>query len=85
MHIIPKKLNEFIESFSFLKSKKNKKPKTIWITTAQPSEHVKKILENQLAMDSTSYSKFKMEQIKYEMNAKYSIKDTIAQLQYKSK
>lgn len=84
MCIIPKKLNEFIESFSFLKSKKNKKPKTIWITTAQPSEHVKKILENQLAMDSTAYSKFKMEQIKYEMNTKRSIKDTISQLQYKS-
>lgn len=84
MRIIPKKLNEFINSFSFLKSKKNKKPKTIWITSAQPSEHARKMIEKQLAMDSTAYSKFKMEQMKYEMNSKYSIKDTIAQLQYKS-
>lgn len=78
------KLNEFIESFSFLKSKKRKKPKTIWITSAQPSEYVRKMIEKQLATDSTAYSKFKMEQIKYEMNAKHSIKDTITQLQYKS-
>ena len=61
--------------------RKNKK--TIIICTPEPSEHIKRMIERQLALNSTEYSKFKAEQLKREMSAQFSIKDSIEQLQYK--
>lgn len=60
-----------------------KKKRTIVISTAEPSEHIKRMIEGQLALNSAEYSKFKAEQLKREMNAQFSIKDSIEQLQYK--
>ena len=60
-----------------------KDKKTIIIGTPEPSEHIKRMIERQLALNSTEYSKFKAEQLKREMSAQFSIKDTIEQLQYK--